>query len=180
MLHEHCYQELIDFFKDDASCPLCRKLIEKTKVEKKKLGTQNLDNRAINDPFMLEMADLSKQNAIDAQDMVYPSLSLRVEPEYVNAPQPEAIVHHDGAGNGELPQQKSYGYFDPGVHAQEFVAPVQQEQPVQHAQHVQHVEQHEPDAHESHRNLGNNLMHSIQAERPANNDNQSIDAENEY
>lgn len=124
---------------------------------------------------MLEMADLTKANAADAQDMVYPSLALPVEPENVHAAPPEAIIHHDGAGNAGLPQQLSYGEYDPGMQAQEVAVPVL------NVQQEQNVQQHEPDAHVSHRNQGFNLMNSIQADRPANNDYQSsIEAENDF
>jgi len=53
--------------------------------------------------------------------------------------------------------------------------------PVLHVQQEQNVQQHKPDAHVSHRNQGFNLMNSIQADRPANNDYQSsIEAENDF
>lgn len=66
VIHDYCYESLMKFFKDDASCPLCRQKVDPAKVTMKK--AEPLNGRLLdggNDPFSVEMSAINKQNMAD-------------------------------------------------------------------------------------------------------------------
>lgn len=79
LLHDHCYEELIGFFKDNASCPLCRKKIDAAKVESKVAKEKHNDDH---DGIGIEMAEKTK----NAEVLVEPAEqnSVEVEPRNPN------------------------------------------------------------------------------------------------
>lgn len=43
-IHEYCYESLMKFFKEDASCPLCREKVDAAKVTTKKVESRMRGN----------------------------------------------------------------------------------------------------------------------------------------